>query len=249
MTFICNITGKHFDLNNNELIHREGCCSFGYNSRFRAICYVFTKLFYGKCKILCDLEKNKKLKGIGMSDAGWSDILAEKFDYQNTYYHTFPYLDIYNEEHVKNYNDLDFIVSSDVFEHINVYPGLNYAFDNLYRMLKPGGILIFSVPYTHESHKEHYPNLYDYEIKIDNNLMVLHNKTINGTFEVFNKLTFHGGPGNVLEMRVFSKQSIIDYLTDSGFTEITFHEIDKDMNRYGIFWGDEKYALIITAKK
>jgi SAM-dependent methyltransferase len=201
--YCCNITGKQFDLYDNEK-HRELGIRFNFNSRFRAICYVFTTLFYGECKILSNLEDNKKLKGIGMSDSGWADIFTKKFNYMNTYYHTSPYLDIYNENHIKNYNNLDFIISSDVFEHISPFPSLQIAFDNLYKMLKNGGYLIFSVPYTNNEHKEHYPNLYDYKIiKNDNNEYILYNTTINNTTEIFDNLCFHGGPGNVLEMRIF----------------------------------------------
>jgi len=39
MSFICNITGKSFDLSDNEK-HRELGSRFGFNCRFRAICYV-----------------------------------------------------------------------------------------------------------------------------------------------------------------------------------------------------------------
>jgi hypothetical protein len=46
-------------------------------------------------------------------------------------------------------------------------------------MLKCGGHIIFSVPYTDDEHKEHYPNLYDYKIgKNDNDEYVLYNKKI-----------------------------------------------------------------------
>ncbi len=206
--FICNITGKTFNLNNNEK-HRELGVRFGYNNRFRAICYVFCKLFYGECKILSNLETNKNLKGIGMSDSAWANILEKKFDYTNTYYHKSPFLDIYNDNHVNNYSNLDFIISSDVFEHINPYPSVQIAFNNLYKMLKHGGFIIFSVPYTHEEHKEHYPNLYNYKIiKNKKGKYVLKNKTIDNKTEKFKNLVFHGGPGSVLEMRVFSKKSI-----------------------------------------
>ena len=124
----------------------ETAIRFGYNSRFRAICYVFTKLFYGECKLLSNLQNNKSINGIGMSDSGWATIFSNKFNYINTFYHTSPYLDIYNEVHLQNYNNLDFIISSDVFEHIDPYPSLQKAFDNLYKMLKNGGHIIFSVP-------------------------------------------------------------------------------------------------------
>ena len=59
--YICNITWKNFDLNNDEKC-RELANRFGYNSRFRAICYVFCKLFYGECKVLSNLEENKNIK-------------------------------------------------------------------------------------------------------------------------------------------------------------------------------------------
>ena len=78
----------------------ETAIRFGYNSRFRAICYVFTKLFYGECKLLSNLQNNKSINGIGMSDSGWATIFSNKFNYINTFYHTSPYLDIYNEVHL-----------------------------------------------------------------------------------------------------------------------------------------------------
>ncbi len=162
-------------------------------------------------------------------------------------------MDIYNENHVNNYTNLDFIISSDVFEHINPYPSVQIAFNNLYKILKPGGFIIFSVPYTHEEHKEHYPNLYNYKIiKNKKGKYVLKNKTIDNKIEKFKKLFFHGGPGSVLEMRVFSKKSIISFFEKSGFTDIIFYDINEDMKKYGIFWSDnDSYnsSLIISAKK
>ena len=251
MSYICNITGQQFNLDENEK-DRELAIRFGFNSRFRAICYIFCKLFYGECKILDTIEENKNLKGIGMSDSGWANMFEKKFNYINTFYHTSPYLDIYNLDHVNKYTDLDFIISSDVFEHINPYPSIQLAFNNLYKMLNNGGHLIFSVPYTHDEHKEHYPNLYNYKIKNENDKYVLYNTTIYKKKEVFNNLCFHGGPGNILEMRVFSQKSITKFLLAAGFTDIVFHDIDTDMNKYGIFWCKDninKCSLIISAKK
>ena len=252
MSFICNITGRNFDLNDEEK-NRESGNRFGFNCRFRAICYVFCKLFYGECKIMDNLNKNKNLKGIGMSDSGWARLFEEKFNYTNTFYHTSPFLDIYNNDHLKNYNDLDFIISSDVFEHINPFPSVQTAFDNLYNMLKRGGCVIFSVPFTDGEHIEHYKNLYNYKIEKDaNGEYVLHNTTIDNKKETFNNLCFHGGPGNVLEMRLFSKKSITSFFEKSGFTDIIFHEINSDMNKYGIFWNKDNTincSLVVSAKK
>jgi len=188
-----------------------------------------------------------------MSDSNYSIILENKFDYKNTFYHCDPYLDIYNEEHINNYKDLDFIISSDVFEHINPYPGLQIAFNNMYKMLKTGGFIIFSVPYNEEEHIEHYPNLFEYTINKsdndnDNDNYILFNKTIYGKTEVFDNLCFHEDPGSTLEMRIFSKKSITQYLLNSGFSDIIFHSINSDMKKYGIFWS-KSCSYIITATK
>jgi SAM-dependent methyltransferase len=251
MSFICNITGNYYFIKDNEK-NRDGILKLGFNSRLRAICYIFCKIFYGKCKIMNNLKKNKKLIGIGMSDIELEKIFKKKFNYTNTFYHRSPYLDIYNDEHVKKYFDLDFIISSDVFEHINPLPSLQVAFDNLFKMLKPGGCLIFSVPYTYGEHKEHYPNLYNYKIEYNNGEYILHNVTIDNKTEIFKNLCFHGGPGNVLEMRIFSKKSLTLFIESAGFIDIIFHEINGDMNKYGIFWDKDNTnncSLIITAKK
>jgi hypothetical protein len=53
-------------------------------------------------------------------------------------------------------------------------------------------------------------------------------------------------------MRIFSRNSIILFLEKSGFVDIVFHEINEDMNKYGIFWSKDNtnnFALIISAKK
>ena len=251
MSYICNITGKTFHLKDDEK-HRELGSRFGFNIRFRAICYIFCKLFYGECKILRTLDINKNIKGIGMSDSGWANIFADKFNYVNTFYHKSPFLDIHNIKHVQQYENLDFIISSDVFEHIHPFPSLQMAFNNLYKMLKKGGFLIFSVPYTHGDHKEHFPNLYDYKIVRKQRRFILHNTTKDNKTETFENLCFHGGPGNVLEMRIFSKSSIISFLKNAGFINITFHEINKDMEKYGIFWSKtnkNNVSLMISAEK
>ncbi len=55
-----------------------------------------------------------------------------------------------------------------------------------------------------------------------------------------------------LEMRIFSKKSIISFFEKSGFIDIVFYEINNDMNNYGIFWDKDnidKCSLIISAKK
>ena len=259
--FTCNVSGNVFTLKDNEK-HREGGNVFGLNSRLRAIIYVLTKVI--KCsEILNNVIPNKNIKGIGMSDAPNLAIeLSKKFDYVNTFYHTDPFLDIYNEQHVAKYNNLDFVISSDVFEHISPYPNIQYAFNNLFKMLKIGGHVIFSVPFIYDNYYEHFPSLYDYSIEFDKqkNKYYIKNKTIDGKDEILDKcktpsgvlseLYFHGGPGSTLEMRIFSKDILIKHLKGAGFKEITFYDPNEiiDMKKYGIFW-ENKCSLVCYAKK
>ena len=257
----CNLSGKEFTLEDKEK-HREGADVFGLNSRLRAIIYVLTKVI--KCnEILNNVTPNKNIKGIGMSDAqNLASALSKKFNYVNTFYHTKPFLDIYNNEHVSSYYNLDFIISSDVFEHISPYPNIQIAFNNLFKMLKVGGHIIFSVPFIYDNYYEHFPSLYKYSIEFDKKLnkYYIKNKTITGNEELIygykningeNKdLCFHGGPGSTLEMRIFSQEVLIKHLDNAGFKEITFYDPNEitDMQKYGIFW-ENRCSLVCSAKK
>lgn len=243
----CNVTGKKFFLDNSEK-HREMGLRFECNCRHRAIIYFLTKKLYDEPKILSEVNENKKINGIGMSDSGFDILLKEKFSYTNTFYHQHPFLDIYNNKHVDTYKNLDFIICSDVFEHINPHPDIQIAFNNLYKMLKPGGFVIFSVPYNDKAHMEHYPSLFKYSIEFNDGEYLVQNETINGKKEIFSNPIFHGGPGATLEMRQFSKDSIINYFNSSGFSKIEFNEIEEDLNQYGIYWHTD-LDLIITATK
>ena len=180
-----------------------------------------------------------------MSDC-WSSICSNKFNYINT---NKLNLNIYNKEHINQYTNLDFIISLEIFNHINPYPGIQIAFNNIYKMLKKTGFIILSVPYSEfDDHLEHYPNLYDYKINKLNDKYILHNTTINNKQEYFDNLCFYNGPGKKLEMRIFSKKSLTTYLENAGFIDITFHTITDDMNNYGIYWSNNN-SLIISAKK
>ena len=254
MVYICNITGKVFDLDDSEK-NRESGMRFGYSSRFRALCLALSKSLYdGEVKIMTSIEVDKTIRGIGMSDGIIANLLEEKYDYTNTFFDCEPFLDIYNDTHVSRFRNLDFIISSDVFEHISPYPDLQIAFNNLYAMLKVGGSLVFSVPFSTGRHIEHFPNLYDYSVATIENedgkiYHELYNTTRNNEEEVFKDLCFHGGAGSTLEMRVFSRSSVRSFLTHAGFIDINFHEITDELKEYGIFWGAENCSLVITARR
>lgn len=242
----CNITNNKFLLKKDD-IGREKCNYNGFTSRDRAIVYcLMNKFDFPKTALSEIVEKN--LTGIGMSDSdGLSSYLSNSFNYINTFFHKEPFLDIYNTEHIKLYQNLDFIICSDVFEHIDPYPGLNIAFSHLYSMLKKiSGVLIFSVPYNTAEHIEHFPSLYKYNIIQKNDTYVLQNIDKYGKLEEFTNLIFHGGPGQTLEMRQFSQNSLLQYLYNAGFKNITFHSIDQEMNEFGIFW-ECPVSLVVSA--
>src|SRR5208337_5051049 len=74
---------------------------------------------------------------------GYAAPLALKYRYRNTFFHSEPKLDITNPPDSMR-GSLDFLISSDVFEH--VLPPVSKAFAGAFDVLKPGGHLILSAP-------------------------------------------------------------------------------------------------------
>ncbi len=143
---------------------------------------------------------------------------------------------------------LDFIGSSGGFEHVE--PPVSRAFENARKLLKPGGVFVFSVPFSHPGEglvptKEHFPDLNDYSIKKTSTGYQLTNTTRGGDVQYFNDLVFHGGPGSTLEMRVFSESSMLDELTKAGFDDITIYS-GSDLH-HGIYW-PQKWSVPLSAR-
>ena len=184
------------------------------------------------------------IKGIGMSDAAiYAVPLEEKLGYTNTYYHKEPMIDITSiPAHMEE--TLDFIICTDVFEHIE--PPVSHAFENARKLLKPNGVLIFTVPYNKEKRtKEHFPDLYKYEILKEDGFYILKNTTRDGIEQIFNNLIFHGGPGATLEMRYFSESSLTENLRDAGFANVVIYK--EPVFEHGIYW-DCDTSLPIAAR-
>ena len=124
---------------------------------------------------------------------------------------------------------------------------MQIAFNNLYKLLKKNGICIFSVPYKLDGdHTEHFPELYDFKIVVENRNKILINKTKEGIIQAFNNIKFHGGHGATLEMRVFSKNSLMGYIENAGFSDIKFYNFNEP--EYGIV-SNRKDSLIISLRK
>jgi SAM-dependent methyltransferase len=211
----------------------------------RAIIHLLSLELFGESRILPDFPIRPAIKGIGLSDwRGYAILLAHKLGYQNTFYHKEPRLDITRVDSAWEAR-FDFVIASEVFEH--VAPPVSAAFANARRLLKPNGVLIFTVPYTLKDGPtlEHFPDLYDYHLIRTGTGFRLHNRTQAGDEQVFDHLVFHGGAGETLEMRVFTLTGLQREFQKAGFTRIQVHR--EPEFKFGIYWGVD-WSLPITAR-
>ena len=246
LQYQCNICGTQCKNKITDLTRENPTCpNCGSTVRMRAIIYLLSINLFKSSLILDDFPVRKDLYGLGMSDwDGYAIILTQKCSYTNTFYHKEPHLDIAKQLDPHLFGKYDFIISSDVFEHVN--PPISVSFNNVKDLLKPHGFLIFTVPYEKYGEiKEHFPNLYKYEIIETDGQYILKNTTKSNEVQIYDNLVFHGGEGDTLEMRVFSENSIITQMRKAGFNKIDIcHE---DYLEYGIHW-DVNWSLPIIAR-
>jgi len=246
--FLCNVCGRrNHGVPREQVENREGqtCAGCHSNLRMRALMYALGDELFGSPRVLLAFPTDKTIRGAGMSDwDGYALRLAEKLDYTNTFYHAEPRLDIANipEEMA---GTLDFLISSDVFEHIPPRE-LAAAFSNARRLLKPGGLFLFTVPFEKiPATREHFPRLNEFRIVEEGGKRVLHNTTVEGEHERFENLVFHGGEGMTLEMRMFSEADLLQRLQTAGFSKVAVR-IDH-APRFGVMWPID-YAVPIVAR-
>lgn len=207
----------------------------------RAIAFLVVRHLRGSGGTLQTLGRSEHV-GIGLSD--WIEYarhLERATRYQNTFYTREPKLDITNPPaHLAG--SADFLIASDVFEH--VAPPIEAAFRGAHQLLKPGGAIVFSVPYSLTGETvEHFPNLHDFSIHGTGTERTLLNRTADGQHEAFRGLSFHGGEGATLEMRIFSLPSLLAQCKAAGLHE---PEIMQDVPEYGILWPDPwSHAMLI----
>jgi len=194
---------------------------------------------------LPDFPVLKGVRGMGMSDPPeLAQRLAEKFDYINTFYHQEPRLDVVNPQ-PDQLGRYDFIVSSEVMEHVP--QPVERAFANLNRMLKPDGLLLLTVPYRIDGRTaEHFPELHEYALAAPGGRTVLVNRRRDGSLEVFDNLSFHGGDGSTLEMRVFTETSLKEILAGAGFPRT--HIASENIPEFGVDHS-ETWSLPIVGRK
>lgn len=248
MKFVCNICGSEQEA---EVFGRETvtCKKCSSTSRYRAVVNCLAMELFGKSLILEHFPEDKRcISGIGLSDwDGYAKPLSRKLDYKNTYYHKAPFLDIRNIP-IEAKGRYDFLISSDVLEHVP--PPVSIAFRNSFEVLKPGGVMVFTVPYTDGPTIEHFPELHDFKIK--RKMLVgkkkLVNRTNDGCIQTFENLVFHGGQGSTLEMRRFGKQDLLDEMESAGFTDIKIY--NESYPQYGIIWDNGRQnSFAFTARR
>ena len=232
--FECNICGFQNKIDRTHLDRERKSCEQCHSSvRARSIINLLSIEIFGRSLRIDEFPDSKHIAGMSLSD--WPEYakrLAKKFSYVNTFLHKKPKFDVCNP---KGYDPVDFLISSEVFEH--VAPPVFAAFTGAYRTLKDDGVLILTTPFMNkiESTIEHFPELFDYKlVKGASGDYELVNTTADGRRQVFRDLKFHGGVGQMLEMRIFSRNDLLDHLRSAGFTKVDVR--DEDCPKYGIVW-------------
>jgi SAM-dependent methyltransferase len=189
--------------------------------RFRSIILVLSRALFGMDLKLGDFPSLKSVRGLGISDSDtYCGRLAERFSYVNTFHHAEPALDLCRPDE-REFGRYDFVICSDVLEHVPA--PVDRAFNTLARLLKPGGVLIVTAPYSlREGTVEHFADLHETGLAEIGGRVVLVNRSQDGNYEVIDELSFHGGSGFTLEMRVFSETDVRARLASAGLINVRF---------------------------
>ena len=244
VSFVCNICGQS---NTIEAMDQEAssCAECGSNVRLRALIYMLSTELFGDGYLLPDFPRLPAIAGLGLSDqSSYARRLEKKFDYVNTYYDREPRFDIASA-HPERRGTYDFILSSDVFEHVAA--PVERAFEEAYKLLKPHGVLCLTVPFSlDESTVERFPDLHHHAVVNLSGSLVLINRNKQGALEIRDDLIFHSGAGATLEMRLFSQQDLQAKLLEAGFRSLVFQT--EPVPRFGIaFTGN--WSLPLVARK
>lgn len=244
VSFTCNICGR---VNQVEHFRTEpASCACGSNVRLRSLIHLLSLELFGESLTLTEFPRLKSIRGLGMSDQqGYATLLADKFDYTNTYYDREPRMD-FTSTHPQLYGTYDFVLSADVLEHIA--PPVERALDEVCRLLKPRGffgITVFCNP--SDNLREHFPGLHTYRTVPLGDSMVLINRREDGSLEIHDNLVFHGGSGATLEMREFGITSLKQKLLASGFRDV--HLLTEEVPGFGILFDADVSQPLIARKE
>lgn len=219
VSFICNVCGVENKVEN--FASEPATCACGSNVRVRALIHLLSLELFGQSFPLVEFPKLKAIRALGMTDKqGYARILADRFDYTNTYYDREPRFD-FTESHPGLDGSYDFILSADVLEH--VAPPVERVIGEICRLLKPHGFLAATVPCAPgDEMREHFPDLHEYRVAPLGDSAVLINRRRDGGLEIREDLTFHGGSGDTLEMRRFGIAGVGAAVLAAGFREVRY---------------------------
>jgi SAM-dependent methyltransferase len=242
--FECNLCGTQNVVLPGALSREvPSCAQCRSTVLLRAVAHLVVSEVLGVTQPLAALSPRPDIAGIGVSDdERYAGPLARVFKYENTHFHTEPRLDITAVPPARA-GRYDFVVASDVFEH--VVPPVARAFRGARALLRRGGVLVFTVPFTLGPDTiEHFPELHAWRLVDSPHGWRLHNVTANGRVQVFDDLVFHGGPGSTLEMRVFSQAALERAFLAAGFARLRVAA--EGCPRFGIAW-PEPFSVPMVA--
>lgn len=243
--FRCNVCGAAARAPLERLTREQISCRCGSTVRQRAVIHVLSEGLFGRSLAIDDFPVRLDLAGLDMSGAGaYAERLPARLGFVNTFFHKEPRLDI-TSPGLEWRGRWDFVISSDVFEHIA--PPVSRAFSGAFDLLRGGGLFVLTVPFApHGVTTEHFPGLQDYHVETRGSRRVLVNRKRDGSIQEFENLIFHGGPGATLEMRVFSRDGLLDDLARAGFSDIRVH--GEAVAAWGIHW-QQPWSLPISARR
>jgi len=228
--FTCNICGTANRI--AETLARETgrCAACGSVVRFRAMTHFTSMILHGVSLPVPDWPATPGFVIIGVSDwQVYKSYYQDRVTYLNTQFHEPPFLDVKAPD-PSYFETADVVVCSEVLEHVTA--PVADAFAGLFRILKPGGTLLLTVPWTHEATIEHFADLHDWRVEPRGDGHVLINRAPDGSVSEHENLIFHGGPGQTLEMRLFGLPDLLRLLREAGFRHIRV--ADERVPEFGI---------------
>jgi SAM-dependent methyltransferase len=244
VSFTCNICGAYNEV--ETFATEPASCACGSNVRLRALIHLLSMELFGSSFILAQFPSLRAVRGLGLSDQpGYAGILAEKFDYSNTYYDREPRFDI-AERHPRLAGTYDFILLADVLEHIA--PPVECALEEACRLLKPHGFLGITVFCNAiDQMREHFPELNEFRIVRLGESQILVNRRPDGSLQAREDLVFHGGSGATLEMREFGMTALQNKLLEAGFREVFF--LTENLSSIGVLFDHDVSQPLVARKE
>ncbi len=245
--FKCNICGtandSHAGLEDRE---EPNCRSCNSNMRLRSVILAISRAIFGTELSLPEFPQLKSLRGLGISDSEiYSRYLENRFTYLNTFYHQPPRFDLSAPDE-SEFGKYDFVICSEVLEHVS--SPVDRAFASLSQLLKPSGVLIVTAPFCMETATlEHFPSLVASSLARIGQKIVLVGRSDDGTYQVFENLVFHGGPGSTLECRLFSEMDLRHQLSECGLHDV--HFVVDSCEKFGVHFITPCSVPIIASRQ